>query len=325
MRGRVVAVTLALAMVLVAVLARALVGDGDDGGGGSGGEPVDLLCATELTAVCTALDEAGVARTSVEPAGDTLARLQDPEGALGADGWLTLAPYPEMVDDARAAALQDAVFGEGAPTGGSSALAIAAFEDRAAALEAGCGEVTWACLGDAAGEPWTEHGGDEGWGRVEPGYDAPDRSATGLLVLAQAVADHVGRSDFALNDLTPEVNRWVRELEEAATPRPPGQALDAMVLGGPAVFSAVGDLEVAATQAKASERGRTLTIFYPAPMFRAEVVLAPARGADLGDLAGSDDLADALDRAGWEHDVAGEPLPDAGALLALLDLWQSVG
>jgi len=324
MRGRVVAVTLALAMVLVAVLARALVSDGDDGGGGSGGEPVDLLCATELTAVCTALDEAGVARTSVEPAGDTLARLQDPEGALGADGWLTLAPYPEMVDDARAAAVQDTVLGEGAPTGGSSALAIAAFEDRAAALEADCGEVTWACLGDAAGEPWTEHSGDEEWGEVTPGYDAPDRSATGLLVLAQAVADHLDLPDFALNDLTPEVSRWLRDLEDAVGNRPPGSALDAMVLRGPAAFSAVGDLDVAATQAQDSRRGEGLRIFYPAPMFRAEVVLAPARGRDLGDLAGSDELATALDEAGWEHDVAGEPLPDAGALLALLDLWADV-
>ena len=35
--------------------------------------------------------------------------------------------------------------------------------------------------------------GRASWGPVKPGYDAPDTSATGLLVLAQAMADHLER------------------------------------------------------------------------------------------------------------------------------------
>ena len=76
-------------------------------------------------------------------------------------------------------------------------------------------------------------------------------------------------------------------------------------------------------------QGEDLSIFYPAPMFRASVVLAPGRGADedlldaLDDLADSDDLAEALTDAGWDTDTDGEPLPSAGVLDALRSAWEA--
>jgi hypothetical protein len=76
-------------------------------------------------------------------------------------------------------------------------------------------------------------------------------------------------------------------------------------------------------------QGEDLTIFYPAPMFRASVVLAPARGVDgevldaLTDLADGDALIDGLTDAGWTTDADGEPVPSAGVLDALRSAWEA--
>ncbi len=76
-------------------------------------------------------------------------------------------------------------------------------------------------------------------------------------------------------------------------------------------------------------QGEDLTIFYPAPMFRASVVLAPGLGADddvldaLADLLDDDALTDALTDAGWDQDVDGTDLPSAGVLDALRTAWEA--
>ncbi len=323
---RALAVLAAVLMVVLAMLVRAAIDDGDDGddsGGGTGDhaqdgdDPVDLLCAEELADVCQALEDAGVADTRVEPAGDTLDQLGDPEHDFRPDAWLTLDPFPQMVDERRELALGDPLFEQSESTRYSTPLAIAAFDDRAAALEADCTDVGWVCLGEAGGDPWEDHHGEPDWGDVKLGYEAPDTSATGLLVLTQAMADKVG-VHFAGQDID---DRFLRDLEDAVPTRTgAGDPLTVMLQQGAAAFSAVGALGKDAEAATGTARGADLRVFYPAPMFRAEVVLA----GDAGDLAGSDELADALADAGWEQGVDGAELPPPGVLDALRTSWEGI-
>jgi hypothetical protein len=321
---RVLAVLGAVLMVAMALLVRSIVDGGDDGGqasggGGSGDRPT-LLCAEELADVCETLERDGVADVIVEPGGETVDRLGTVDADLEADGWLTLDPFPQLVDERREFATGSALFGDPLSTDRSSGLALVAFADRAAALEADCPEVDWACLGDAAGEPWADHGGESSWGVVKPGYDAPDTSATGLLVLAQAMAAHLGDPGFAGQDID---ERWLGDLEDAVPTRTAGTALLKLVQQGRAAFGAVGALGIDAEAVADTAQGEDLTIFYPAPMFRAKVVLAPGRGVDLGDLVDDDALDAALADAGWEADEVGEPLPSAGVLDALRSAWEA--
>ena len=326
---RVLAVLGAVLMVAVALLVRAAIDGGDDGeGSGGGGEDAapQLLCAEELADLCETLAQEGLAEVTIEPVGTTVDRLGAIDADLGADAWLTLDPFPQQVNDRRTFATGNALFADALATGFSTGLALVAQDDRAAALDTDCAEVGWACVGDAAGEPWSDHGGEASWGLVKPGYDAPDTSATGLLVLAQAMADHLENPRFATQDIDA---RWLGDLEDAVPTRTAGSALLRLVQQGGAAFGAVGALGADAEAVAGAAQGEDLTIFYPAPMFRASVVLAPGRGGDedlldaLSGLADGDVLAEALTDAGWTTDADGEPLPSAGVLDALRSAWEA--
>jgi hypothetical protein len=315
---RVLAVVGALLMVAVALVVRSIVDDDGDAASGPDGTPVSLICAEELAEVCEIMEDDHGADVVVEPVGATVDRLGQPATRLDADGWLTLEPFAEQVDVRRGAAGGSALFGESHPTGHSTGLALVAFDDRAAALEAECDVVGWACLGTIAGEDWADHGGQADWGTVKVGYDDPGTSASGLLVLAQAMADHLDEPRFASQDID---DRWLGDLDAAVPNRPAGSVLVQLVQQGRAAFGGVGALGNPAEGLAATDRGRELRIFYPDPMFRATVVLSPAPGTDLSDFATGDALAEALADAGWERDVNGVPPPSGGVLEALQRAW----
>jgi hypothetical protein len=310
---RVVAVLGAVLMVGVALLIRGGI-DGDDssGGGGSdggdGGDEVTLLCVDELEDVCDALVDAGaIDDFTSEAAGDTVDRLTEDD--LGADGWLTLEPFPEMTDVGRDQVGRGAIFGDPMATGFSTQIDAVVHPGREEAFADACEEVEWPCLGDLAGDQWTDHGGQQGWGEIRIGMNSHD-SASGLLVAAQAVAAHLAIDDFATNDLQEsDADRWVGRFETGS------DVLAQLVTRGAGAFSAVGALDVEAQDLAQTAQGADLAIFYPAPMFRAEVVLV-APGASADDLIDRDDLDDALAEAGWGEGGSSD-LPSAGALYAL--------
>jgi hypothetical protein len=311
---RLVAVLGAVFMVGAALLVRDFVA-GDDEGGGDSSEtddrPADLtlVCAEELEAVCEALeDDDAIAGFATEDAGVTVDRVATED--LEADAWLTLDPFPGMADVAREQAGEGTQYDEPMGTEVSTDMAIVAHPSRADALAEACGgEVDWECLGEVADDPWSEHGGDAAWGQINIGMENLD-SASGLLTSAQAVGDYVENDQFASNDLDAnDVDRWMNQFSRG------DGALDDMVLQGAGAYSAVGALGTEAEAAGASAQGQGLVISYPAPMYRAEVVLV-APGASAEDLIDPDVLASALADAGWEGGGA-TTLPSAGAMYAL--------
>lgn len=365
---RLLAVLVAIGLIAAAVAIRGMLDDrGDDSGrtttdGGASGRAgaTVVVCVTELAAACQQM----VADTGAEV--DVTVRIEDAQTTLELltsddfdaraadfDAWLTLEPYPTMVEEQRRRALLDPTLGDTSPVLARSPLVIAGWNDRLAPLGSACPDaaVTWRCIGDETAAPWASLGGDESWGVLKPGQPSPARSASGLLTLAQATASWFSTSTYAANDFVdPAFRAWFESLERGIpyyppTPRTP---LDEMLSKGPSTFDLTGSIEAVAAPAIGRSRDKDrLSILYPSPLVTADVVLVPLarteRSKDVAKLQGSSTLSDGLATTGWrtqdqpvptpavvggaDPDLVlppGNGLPKPGVLEALRYLWLDV-
>ena len=135
---------------------------------------------------------------TIEDAGVTLDRL----AALGDDEaaplWLTVEPYPAMVDSIRAGARAEPL-GFTTSVLGASQLGVALPPDgRLDVLVAACGtQPLWRCIGEDAGAPWTDIGGEASWGTIRPAFGDVNDSALGLASFASSVAGYFGDADIS--------------------------------------------------------------------------------------------------------------------------------
>ena len=360
---RALALLAAAAMVGVSLAARALVldenGTGDGGGGDSG--PSQLVCVTELADACRdlAARSGGDVSVTIEEAGTTAARLEDaaPGSDVGMDGWLTLAPWPDIVAGARARANGRALLGDVTDPIARSPLVLVVRTDRAAALTPRCPDraLGWRCLGDVAGTPWTNVGGKETWGSVKLAHEDAAGSASGTLIVGQAVGQYLSTPDIPVSSISrndwessDEFSAWFQRLEGAVPSNgfdPPAGSPFAQFLQGRFVeYDAVAALEAEVAPALASASGiaDAVRVVYPDPVGTADIVFVPlldSRSAGrLADHATGAAAREVLAAAGWrvegEKSAAGVPdspalpdgsgLPSAGALDALRTLWEEV-
>jgi hypothetical protein len=319
---RVLAAAAALAMIGLSLFIRGRVDD--DGGGGDAvdrpsGSAV-LVCVTELKDVCEGLEGVTV---RIEDAGSTAADIAAGEEAAFS-AWLAPAPWAGIVE-ARA----EGALGQPSRVLARSPVVIAMWNDRLTAIEATCGgTVTFACLADASGKPWTAVGGEASWGNVKVGLPIPD-TADGLLVLGAVGSSLADRPDFASNDFDDAFAARLKRIGALSKARDP---LTDMVRAGRSLYGAAGAVEheagpLTATTARAAD----VRLIYPSPMVTSDLVLIPVQGDDrLERLATDSELAAALAKAGWR--VGGQPsvkglsaarlpsgsgLPDPGVLSAL--------
>lgn len=311
-----------------------------------------LVCSTELRRVCDQLKAANeTLQVRVEDAGTTYATLTAAtfqRDAAKIDAWLVPQPWPAMVDEARQRGSLEPALVETSRTLARSPAVIVIWRDRRDALAKSCpgGTVDWRCIGNAAGKPWTDVGGQVSWGSVKPGHPPPDKSATGLFVFGQATGQYLGRADFARNDLDDADYRvWANGLEQAIPTFTPsaGSAFDQMLFSGRSSFDVAGALEASAGPAVRASRDKdALSIEYPAAGVTADVVVVPVRGSDSGGrvraLLESTGSGEILARDGWRVDGQPSPegvrtdlalpdgngLPRAGVLQALRDVWAEV-
>jgi hypothetical protein len=353
---RLVAVVVAVALVGAAFGIRALIDDGSGDGDSSSpdrphGRPT-LLCAAELEQACQELQRDHGIEIDVEASGlttDQIATIPDDRiRDVGFDGWLTLSRDAEIARDRRARASLEPAIGPSTDRIARSPLVIGIWKDRAAALAPECQDrqVTWRCIGQFAGRPWTATAtGQVGWGAVKPGHSSPATTGEGLLVIGQAASSYFGRTDLSLDDYADDAFlEWFARLENnvrALTESP----FEQMLVGGAALYDMVGTTEAEAGPALARasrDRADQVELLYPSPVATADVVYTPVEGAagagDLRDLVTGEDGRAALARAGWRVDgeprargVKGVPtlgesdeLPDAGSLQALLQTWREV-
>src|SRR4051794_40885547 len=182
MLARVGALVLAVAMVVGSLVVRSRIDRSRT--------TARLTCATELAAACQAIGH-GI-KVTVEPAGVTADRLVvlDPGADPGLDGWLTPGPWPQIVDQQRAAANQPPLFVVSRPLA-STRLAVVASPKRAAECPA---PQQWDCF--------------EGLMAASPDKaDIPDpaREATGPLVLSAVAPGSI--EDAAVQQRLPALQR----------------------------------------------------------------------------------------------------------------------
>jgi hypothetical protein len=307
---RLATVVVAIALIVGAVLLRRNVIEGgdDEPDATDGPDPAtELVCLTELEAVCAELDGPNV---RVEDAGATLGRLAAGEPV---PLWLTFEPFPAM-------AAPPLVAGE---VLAASELAVATPPGRQDVLAAKCvDQPLWRCIGDLAGEEW----GEGVPGVIEPSVGDAGDSAAGLASFASAVAGYFDTTQLSRTvwETEPEFIPWVRRLVRAVPVEEltAGTPLATMLTRPSAVnVAATSDAEIADLAAP----GESLESGYPEPSMWVQAVLAAPAGADIPQDVATDAAAALLD-AGWAapEPTAQTPLPPATTMLALRGLWEEV-
>ena len=292
---RVVAILVAAGLIVAAVFVRRALDDDDasgDDGGDAAGTPT-LICATEAEAACEALDDAGTVEVvAVEPAGATADRLADGED-LGADGWLTAAFWPGMVEEMNGPRL------DASDVLASSGIVVARAPSSGAAPQVeDCGEdVTWSCIAEhAGGAPF----------RI--GIDPVDQSA-GLATAAVAAAGIVGEVPPRPEEMEDDAVTLWRNLPQRVE-----QTRGEPVLTTLATFQGQFDL---ATGFAAVRRDRTPLLSVP-PEATVGLVIAGDPGR-----FGLNRVTEALADSGWQRGGATAGLPGPGVMVALRDEWEA--
>jgi hypothetical protein len=328
---RIGAVVVAVALIAGALLLRSTVLGDDDADEPTGPTTSttaaataagELICVNELADVCQGVraDHPDV-RVSVQAAGvtlDALARLPDDAPR---PLWLTIQPYPAMLDALRTGARLEPFAGTPEAVG-ASRLAIASAAQRATDLTTGCGDQPlWRCIGEHAGNDWSTLAPDAAAGDIRPAIGAADREAVALASFAAAVSGYFGRPDIRSSDWQndPAFTPWVSRLLGAVD-------ASALSAGTPLATMAIrpSALDIAATTdaERAALGGDRFTPNYPEPSMWVEAVVAVPEGTAVpDDLTAA--LAAGLAAGGWEApDAATQALPGATTMLALRSLWQ---
>ena len=335
---RVLALGASVGLVGLAFVVR---DQGEDGGGDAGGGN-RLVCATELAEVCDALSEDYEVR--VEDAAVTADHLTSIN--LGreaqADVWLAPRPWVDAVAVTRQLVGVRPVTGEASATIARSPVVLVVQANRADALAGSCsGDISWQCVGDVAGAPWTEAGGQPNWGTVKAGIADPAAGAN-LVALGAAAADFLDDPGFASNDFDGALDNWLTGFAATSSAADRPDAVGEMITGGAGIIAVLGTVEAEAGPALGSDVVRVLV---PEPVVTADLVAVPlgptsdVEDSDAArDLAGNSDLLDRLAEAGWrvegrepaEGIDAGVTLPDQGnlpqgdVLRVLLQRWQEL-
>ena len=190
---------------------------------------------------------------------------------------------------------------------------------RSDVLASACADVPlWRCLGERAGDPWTELGGEASWNTVRPSLGAVAREAVALASFADAVAGYFGSAQLSSSTFSdPAFIAWLRRLAGTVDE---SQLSAGTPLGTMAVRPS---LDVAATTEveRMTVGGDRFDVNYPDPTMWVEAVLAIPDGTSVpGDIATL--AADALLAAGWgDPSTATQPVPSASTMLALRTLW----
>jgi hypothetical protein len=326
LKARAFAVAVAVVLVVGAFFVRRDVIEGDDDNGNGTDPTEELVCITELADVCeTYAAGDGSLQVTIEDAGVTLDRLASLGDDEAAPLWLTVEPYPAMVDSIRTGARAEP-FGFTTTVLGASQLGVALPPDgRLDVLIAACGtQPLWRCIGADAGAPWTEVGGEARWGTIRPAFGDVNDSALALASFASSVAGYFGDTEISRSRWeadTAAFTPWVRGLASTASgvSLSGGSALGTMATRPSALdIAATAGFELATVDANAERFASN----YPAPeMWLQAVLAAPGGAAAPGDLAS--DLTEQLGGFGWDDAAtATAALPNAATMLALRAYWQ---
>jgi hypothetical protein len=290
--ARLLALVAAAAMVVGAVVVRSRLDDG--GGGNSSSTPASsrMVCGSDLD------EDVCGPRAEIKPEDETAGALIAAPDRSAADlgTWLTIGPWPQMVDVGRRAANKPRLFTDTRPAASIELVAVVLRKPAQCTAE-----VTWRCLGD---------------GLVAGAKVGAPARGTGLRLLATAAfaGAYLGRADYASNDVTddPAATDWLASVDRGIER---ARAFGATSLADFLAQRVAADVFVT-TMADARTAGAPASqIVTPTPLVRVTSYLAATGRFDAGD------LADRFQLLQWQ--VPPRPLvglPSPGVLLALRDL-----
>jgi hypothetical protein len=323
MARRLLALFAAVGMVAVALAVR---NQRDEGGAGhsTASGRLQLVCATELAAVCDGINAAGIDVT-IEPATVTADRLHSADADdPGIDGWLAPGRWGAVVDSARSSSAGHLFARAGEPLA-RSPFVLAVWKDKRAALA--CATADLGCVGDAV----TTRGFRLGV--------AADDQAEGVLTDAALGAGHAKNSNFATNDLDEtDLSDWLAAVDantDRVSRNPGGRSFTELLTFGAAAADGYlsTEADVGPQFVRAAKRSQ-LDLLYVAPVATADVLLSVVtgkRGDRLNDVVRSERIRKLLQANGWRVEglslVAGvnttprlpadDGLPSAGVLQAV--------
>src|SRR5262245_36354710 len=228
-----------------------------------------------------------------------------------------------MVDTIRDSARTDPLAFATTPLGASQLGVALPSVEQLEVLTTACGtDPLWRCIGDHAGTPWSELGGEANWGTIRPAFGDVDASALGLASFAHSVAGYFGDTEISRTrwESDPGFITWLRRLTDVASgvSLSGGSALGTMATRPSALdVAATAGYELAALDVG----GERFAPNYPSPEMWLQAELAvPGGAAAPGDLAA--DLATMVRDVGWDApSAATSPVPSAPTMLALRGLW----
>ena len=311
---RIAAIAIAAVLIVAALLIRNGLDDDSssatDGTDKPTGGKITVICSTEFEAMCRQLPNTYA--VTVEPAGDTLDRLAK-EGADLPDAWITLDPFPGMIDEIRRSSGVP-------PLTPTVAVAVVATDSPVLAVSASffpsigklCGgTITWKCAGSNAGES-LENGGD-----LLPGLTNPDDEAGGLVTFANAIASYFNSTELDTSEWEDNgLVGWLRNFHANAKVTVGGEAPLSSVINRK-TFINVGastTSEAAGTNQQSAFKTVQAT---PSIAYAAVVATFGNRAGSLASVVGP-----LLVNAGWTKAGGPKSTLPAGTFVALRTLWE---
>jgi hypothetical protein len=320
MKGKQVgAFALAVALIAGAWLIRTRVIDGD--GTASPREPSTastVVCVTELTKACrSALAGRTDVTLRIESANSTLERL-GAEDQPSDEIWITMQPFPDMVERLRAQNRNVAAEAT-VQSLASSPLALVVAASRAESLQIGCQKpVDWRCLGNAAGNPWSDLDADAASGNVRPAFAPHPDTAIGQLGVAGAMLGYFGGSSIDRNDTG--LITWSRNLSRASNPSiVAGSTAIAVMQTRPSAF----DIAIGARAELADLDDSRFAVVQASPDVSIDIVAVVPNGSSVPDDLNIT-IQSALVESGWSAPQSGASSISADDMLLVRTLWEEL-
>lgn len=335
---RLIALVATALMIVGAIFVRSRIDSKDSSGTGpTSADPavvskgvLAITCSTELVSACQDLRAVYTSRVeiTVEPAGDTLDRLAaapfNKLSGLLPDLWITLAPFPAMLDESRQSGPVVLTTSNLAQTDPQLVLP----SDRAAALLAACGaEALWRCIGDFAGTPWADIPNSKSTGTVKPGFADPAAEAVGLVTLANAASGYFSAANFSRSDWEADsgFSRWIGQISSKSRLTPTSKSPLATLITQPSALNiaATDSAEISHTERVKDPKYTALTSS-PTILLQTQMASFTASDADLQTQVLESLRSSLTETYGWDAPADPGQSISAGTFIALRQLWKEI-